>query len=84
MFVDLGSSLFTFMQVLFDVCRWDFLVEEFKQEFCKLFGMTLVPLLQIYLQAGLSALKTPYASSLLPFNMLCLFLGLNSVIIIKI
>ncbi|KAF3320782.1 macrophage erythroblast attacher-like protein [Carex littledalei] len=53
-----GTNCSTY-KVLFDECRWDFLVEEFKQEFCKLFGMTLVPLLQIYLQAGLSALKTP-------------------------
>ncbi|RXH94351.1 hypothetical protein DVH24_024035 [Malus domestica] len=32
----------------------------FVTEFCKLYGMTLEPLLNIYLQAGLSALKTPY------------------------
>ncbi|KAK7358004.1 hypothetical protein VNO80_17303 [Phaseolus coccineus] len=47
-------------KVLFEAKQWDFLVDQFKQEFCKLYGMTLEPLLNIYLQAGLSALKTPY------------------------
>lgn len=47
-------------KVLFDPKQWDFLVDQFKQEFCKLYGMTLEPLLNIYLQAGLSALKTPF------------------------
>lgn len=48
------------MQVLFEEKQWDYLADQFKQEFCKLYGMTLEPLLNIYLQAGLSALKTPY------------------------
>ncbi|KAL5975557.1 hypothetical protein ACLOJK_019881 [Asimina triloba] len=47
-------------KVLFEPKQWDYLVEQFKQEFCKLYGMTLEPLLNIFLQAGLSALKTPY------------------------
>ncbi|ERN13428.1 macrophage erythroblast attacher isoform X2 [Amborella trichopoda] len=47
-------------KVLFDAKRWDCLVEQFKQEFCRLYGMSLEPLLNIYLQAGLSVLKTPY------------------------
>lgn len=47
-------------KVLFEPKQWDFLLDQFKQEFCKLYGMTLEPLLNIYLQAGLSALKTPY------------------------
>ncbi|CAI9264696.1 unnamed protein product [Lactuca saligna] len=47
-------------KVLFDAKQWDFLMEQFKQEFCRLYGMTLEPLLNIYLQAGLSALKTPF------------------------
>ncbi|KAJ8493370.1 hypothetical protein OPV22_015091 [Ensete ventricosum] len=46
-------------RVLFEPTRWDCLVEQFKQEFCRLFGMTNEPLLNIYLQAGLTALKTP-------------------------
>ncbi|TYH76589.1 hypothetical protein ES332_D04G096800v1 [Gossypium tomentosum] len=47
-------------KVLFEPKQWDFLVDQFKQEFCRLYGMTLEPLLLIYLQVGLSALKTPY------------------------
>ncbi|PIN12287.1 hypothetical protein CDL12_15108 [Handroanthus impetiginosus] len=47
-------------KVLFEAKQWDYLVDQFKQEFCKLYGMTLEPLLNIYLQAGLSALKTPF------------------------
>lgn len=47
-------------KVLFDLKQWDSLVEQFKQEFCRLYGMTLEPLLNIFLQAGLSALKTPF------------------------
>ncbi|KAK8979382.1 hypothetical protein V6N11_000529 [Hibiscus sabdariffa] len=50
----------SFDEVLFDPKQWDFLVDQFKQEFYRLCGMTLEPLLNIYLQAGLSALKTPY------------------------
>ncbi|KAA3481696.1 macrophage erythroblast attacher-like [Gossypium australe] len=52
-----------FNEVLFEPKQWDFLVDQFKQEFYKLHGMTLEPLLNIYLQAGLSALKTPYPYS---------------------
>ncbi|KAF0927494.1 hypothetical protein E2562_033988 [Oryza meyeriana var. granulata] len=61
-------------KVLFEQNQWDCLVDQFKQEFYKLYGMTLEPLLNIYMQAGLTALKTPYPSpdhylSLpLPFN----------------
>ncbi|EEF37316.1 protein MAEA homolog [Ricinus communis] len=47
-------------KVLFEAKQWDYLVDQFKQEFCRLYGMTLEPLLNIYLHAGLSALKTPY------------------------
>lgn len=47
-------------KVLYEPKQWDFLIDQFKQEFCKLYGMTLEPLLNIYLQAGLSALKTPF------------------------
>ncbi|KAE8770085.1 macrophage erythroblast attacher [Hordeum vulgare] len=47
-------------KVLFEQNQWDFLVDQFKQEFYKLYGMTLEPLLNIYLQAGLTALKTPF------------------------
>ncbi|XP_042482940.1 protein MAEA homolog [Macadamia integrifolia] len=47
-------------KVLFEPKQWDDIVEQFKQEFCRLYGMTVEPLLNIYLQAGLSALKTPF------------------------
>ncbi|KAJ4970575.1 hypothetical protein NE237_003674 [Protea cynaroides] len=47
-------------KVLFEPKQWDHLVEQFKQEFCRSYGMSLEPLLNIYLQAGLSALKTPF------------------------
>ncbi|KAJ0102131.1 hypothetical protein Patl1_06214 [Pistacia atlantica] len=50
----------TTYKVLFEPKQWDYLVDQFKQEFCRLYGMTLEPLLNIYLQAGLSALNTPY------------------------
>ncbi|RID65217.1 hypothetical protein BRARA_D00430 [Brassica rapa] len=48
-------------KALFEPQQWDVLVHQFKQEFCKLYGMTMEPLLNIYLQAGLTALKTPYS-----------------------
>ncbi|KAM0825377.1 hypothetical protein ACQ4PT_069601 [Festuca glaucescens] len=47
-------------KVLFEQNQWDSLVDQFKQEFYKLYGMTVEPLLNIYLQAGLTALKTPF------------------------
>lgn len=47
-------------QIFFEPKQWDYLVEQFKQEFCRLYGMPLEPLLNIFLQAGLSSLKTPY------------------------
>ncbi|KAF7822318.1 protein MAEA-like protein [Senna tora] len=53
-------------KVLFEPKQWDYLVDLFKQEFFKLYGMTLEPLVNIYLQAGLSALKTPY-----PYTIYC-------------
>ncbi|KAI3776732.1 hypothetical protein L1987_46521 [Smallanthus sonchifolius] len=49
-------------KVLFEPKQWDYLTDQFKQEFCRLYGMTLEPLLNIYLQAGLSALKTPFCN----------------------
>ncbi|KAH9567156.1 hypothetical protein CY35_03G016000 [Sphagnum magellanicum] len=47
-------------KILFDAQQWNNLIQQFKQEFYKLYGMTLEPLLHIHLQAGLSALKTPF------------------------
>ncbi|OEL18697.1 Macrophage erythroblast attacher [Dichanthelium oligosanthes] len=49
-------------KILFEQDRWDFLIDMFKQDFCKFYGMTLEPLLNIYLQAGLTALKTPFCT----------------------
>ncbi|XP_058080866.1 protein MAEA homolog isoform X1 [Magnolia sinica] len=54
-----GNTECATYKVLFEPKQWDYLVEQFKHEFCRLYGMTLEPLLNIYLQAGLSALKTP-------------------------
>ncbi|KAJ9175605.1 hypothetical protein P3X46_014146 [Hevea brasiliensis] len=52
--------------------KLDYLVDQFKQEFCRLYGMTLEPLLNIYLKAGLFALKTlklwKLALPLLPYS----------------
>ncbi|KAK3034439.1 hypothetical protein RJ639_034676, partial [Escallonia herrerae] len=56
----------TTYKALFEPKQWDYLMDQFKQEFCKLYGMTLEPLLNIYLQAGLSALKTPFRKLALP------------------
>ncbi|KAH7442534.1 hypothetical protein KP509_03G092900 [Ceratopteris richardii] len=47
-------------KLLFDSKQWDDLIDQFKQEFCKMYGMTTESLLHIHLQAGLSALKTPF------------------------
>jgi len=73
-------SYILFLQVLFEAKQWDFLVDQFKQEFCKLYGMTLEPLLNIYLQAGLSALKTPYPLTIwtVDYHLETLFLMLDS------
>ncbi|XP_062179372.1 protein MAEA homolog isoform X1 [Phragmites australis] len=57
-----SSTNCTTYKVLFEQNQWDHLVDQFKQEFYKLYGMTLEPLLNIYLQAGLTALKTPFCS----------------------
>ncbi|BBN11315.1 macrophage erythroblast attacher [Marchantia polymorpha subsp. ruderalis] len=55
----LQSASMDDIRILFDVKQWDNLVQQFTQEFYKLYGMTMEPLLNIHLQAGLSALKTP-------------------------
>uniref|UniRef100_A0A061RF38 Macrophage erythroblast attacher-like n=1 Tax=Tetraselmis sp. GSL018 TaxID=582737 RepID=A0A061RF38_9CHLO len=44
---------------IFDPVRWDDLAEAFLSELYRLHSLTPVSLLQIYMQAGLSALKTP-------------------------
>ncbi|KAF7132408.1 hypothetical protein RHSIM_Rhsim09G0155700 [Rhododendron simsii] len=55
-----GMAFIRCLVVLFEPKQWDYLVDQFRQEFCKIYGMTFEPLLNIYLQAGLSALKTPF------------------------
>ncbi|GBG67735.1 hypothetical protein CBR_g863 [Chara braunii] len=47
-------------KALFDENQWSNLIEQFKQEHFHLYGMTVQSLLNIHLQAGLSALKTPF------------------------
>lgn len=67
-------------QAFFEPKQWDYLVEQFKQEFCRLYGMNPEPLLNIFLQAGLSSLKTPYpllVNLLLTSLPLCLSLPLS-------
>ena len=49
--------------------RWDQLVEQFRQENYRLFQMASQSVFTVALQAGLSALKTPY-----PFSLYRLFL----------
>ncbi|KAJ7537745.1 hypothetical protein O6H91_11G020300 [Diphasiastrum complanatum] len=55
-----SSTDCTSYKMLFDAKQWDNLIQQFKQEFYKFYGMALEPLLHIHLQAGLSALKTPF------------------------
>jgi len=50
-------------QELFDPCRWNRLVEQFRKENFQLHNLNDQSVLSVTLQAGLSALKTPY-----PFN----------------
>ncbi|KAF2901307.1 hypothetical protein ILUMI_04885 [Ignelater luminosus] len=47
-------------KVLFDENRWDTLIEEFRHENYRLFQLASQSVFTVALQAGLSALKTPY------------------------
>ncbi|XP_030764152.1 E3 ubiquitin-protein transferase MAEA isoform X1 [Sitophilus oryzae] len=49
--------------VLFDMRRWDKLIEQFRQENYKLFQLSSQSVFTVTLQAGLSALKTPQCYS---------------------
>jgi macrophage erythroblast attacher len=51
------------VQHLFAEMQWDDLVDTFHQDNHQLNNLTLESLLTIYLQAGLSVLKTPYPFS---------------------
>lgn len=47
-------------KALFDERRWDNLIAEFRQENYRLFQLANQSVFTVALQAGLSALKTPY------------------------
>lgn len=47
-------------KALFDEGRWDNLIAEFRQENYRLFQLANQSVFTVALQAGLSALKTPY------------------------
>ncbi|KAI4461599.1 macrophage erythroblast attacher-related [Holotrichia oblita] len=47
-------------KALFDESRWDILIEQFRQENYRLFQLASQSVFTVALQAGLSALKTPY------------------------
>lgn len=51
---------------LFDEGRWQNLVQQFRQENYRLLQLPAQTVFSVALQAGLSALKTPY-----PFHMTC-------------
>lgn len=59
---------------LLELKRWDRLVEQFRQENYRLFQMASQSVFTVALQAGLSALKTPY-----PFHYVC-FQDCNSIL----
>ncbi|KAK4875021.1 hypothetical protein RN001_011443 [Aquatica leii] len=54
-------------KALFDEGRWETLIEEFRQENFRLFQLASQSVFTVALQAGLSALKTPYPFILLIF-----------------
>lgn len=56
------TDCFPYM-VFFDQLQWDILIDLFLQELYRLNSLTPTSLLQIHLQAGISALKTPISSS---------------------
>lgn len=53
---------------LFDLSRWDDLIEQFRQENYRLFQLASQSVFTVTLQAGLSALKTPQCYSESPEN----------------
>ncbi|KAJ8920173.1 hypothetical protein NQ315_011834 [Exocentrus adspersus] len=50
-------------KALFDETRWDTLIEQFRQENYRLYQLASQSVFTVALQAGLSALKTPYPFS---------------------
>lgn len=62
---DFGTVYLYFSEIgpykaLFDETRWETLIEEFRQENYRLFQLASQSVFTVALQAGLSALKTPY------------------------
>ena len=53
---------------LLDESRWDRLVEQFRQENYRLFQLASQSVFTVALQAGLSALKTPYPFKIIITN----------------
>lgn len=62
--LNLGGWFFfseiTAYKALLDESRWDTLIEQFRQENYRLFQLASHSVFTVALQAGLSALKTPY------------------------
>lgn len=54
------SSWFLVFQALLDTNRWQELVEQFREDNYKLHQLNSMSIFTVTLQAGLSALKTPY------------------------
>lgn len=60
-------------KALLDESRWDILIEQFRQENYRLFQLASQSVFTVALQAGLSALKTPY-----PFTQNINFIGYSN------
>lgn len=65
---ELHSWISLYLQKLFSMSRWSELIVLFRQENFNLFQLSPHSILTSVLQAGLSALKTPYPS---PLNCVC-------------
>ena len=69
------GNMFVRLQELLDVRRWENLVQQFRHENFKLYQLNNHSMFTVALQAGLSALKTPYPySDVIPCGLLILSL----------
>jgi len=59
---------------MFDETRWQRLIEQFRQENYNLYQLSSQSVFTVVLQAGLSALKTPYPFSNFYYNLSYTFL----------
>ena len=66
-----ADILDAFRQKLYDPKRWSLLIEQFRQDNYALNSLTSVPLLEMTLQGGLAALKTPQCYQADNQNMHC-------------